>query len=539
MGLNKGGGSLKLGSSAMTTAQDPKSWDDVKAGVAVLKEQRQDGTVTTKDVNIDKVAPGEVVARDLETGEPIGTFQRGESSVIMSKKPDGTLQSLHESALAQPIKTRLSDGSHVSFEPQGAATVNALNQSVEDRVASINAVASDLHDRWRETRRNPDGTYDPRIKPTTDEIWKAKHGTNEVDIANTPFEDLPEDWRKENVLAVEAVYNYIVARGGRTNITPREIEEAADVSHLDWLRRHGREQWVRDSGLDALYEDLPEEEKDKDRQIVNALVDRLGIRRISEEDFEFSRDAHVHATQALREALSLVGDSMTDEEREGLHLSYDEYQKRVDWKEHIYRTAPGVQREMAAFEHDKEGFDELGEEVATELGAQYKEAPIKSIRRIAEKASGKPEDLTHDIWDIVRGTIVVDNLDQMRDALKLIREKYNVEPGYMTDRIGLGKSVVDKVNILPSGYRDAIAMVDLGGNRMAEIQVHIPEMLKAKEEGHAFYEIERSLKNLQWSGIKLTENQQRALNIVVEMQQRLYEDAWRKFKERTGYQEPV
>lgn len=44
----------------------------------------------------------------------------------------------------------------------------------------------------------------------------------------------------------------------------------------------------------------------------------------------------------------------------------------------------------------------------------------------------------------------------------------------------------------PEGYMDALAVIDLGGGIKAEVQISIPEMMRAKETGHVIYEEMRS-----------------------------------------------
>lgn len=79
-----------------------------------------------------------------------------------------------------------------------------------ERQAQVLEIASLLHENWRANRLNSAGVYESRFKPTTDENWiKANGGIREVDIANTSFGDLPEDRRKENVMAAEQVVDLL------------------------------------------------------------------------------------------------------------------------------------------------------------------------------------------------------------------------------------------------------------------------------------------------------------------------------------------
>lgn len=130
------------------------------------------------------------------------------------------------------------------------------------------ALGADLHEAWRAPRKKENGTYEPRIKKSTDESWNATHGTNEVDIANCTFEQLPSNWQYENLeaarVAIELVYDKTIS--GEL-FTPEEIEEMASTIHEEWLKRND---WVfhpeyGDSKLAVPYTKLSKEEQDKDK----------------------------------------------------------------------------------------------------------------------------------------------------------------------------------------------------------------------------------------------------------------------------------
>ena len=77
------------------------------------------------------------------------------------------------------------------------------------------SLGSDLHEAWRLTRKKEDGTYEPRIKKSKDDDWNINHGTDEVDIANCTFEELPSNWQYENLeaakVAIDLVYDKTLA----------------------------------------------------------------------------------------------------------------------------------------------------------------------------------------------------------------------------------------------------------------------------------------------------------------------------------------
>ena len=138
------------------------------------------------------------------------------------------------------------------------------------KVALSYALGSDIHEAWREPRKKEDGTFEPRIKKTTDEKWIASHGTDEVDIANCPFEQLPSDWQRENLeaakVAIGLVYDKTMAS---EPITPEELEQMGSIIHEKWLERNDYVYGPIEQGgrpdLAVPYEKLDPTEKEKDK----------------------------------------------------------------------------------------------------------------------------------------------------------------------------------------------------------------------------------------------------------------------------------
>lgn len=130
------------------------------------------------------------------------------------------------------------------------------------------ALGSDLHEAWRAPRKKEDGTYEPRIKKSKDQIWNEIHGTDEVDIANCSFDQLPSNQQYENLEAarvvIELVYDKVLSG---EQFTKNEIEEMANIIHNEWLKRND---WVfnpeyGNPQLAVPYEQLSKEEQDKDK----------------------------------------------------------------------------------------------------------------------------------------------------------------------------------------------------------------------------------------------------------------------------------
>ncbi len=136
-------------------------------------------------------------------------------------------------------------------------------------------LGSDLHEAWRATRIKDDGTFEPRIKKSNDENWNVIHGTDEVDIANCSFSELPSNWQYENLEAARVVIELVfdkVMSGQK--IEPIELEQMGAIIHDEWLIRNS---WVYDPNygdpkLAVLYEQLSKDEQDKDKAQIGPAI---------------------------------------------------------------------------------------------------------------------------------------------------------------------------------------------------------------------------------------------------------------------------
>ncbi len=167
----------------------------------------------------------------------------------------------------------------------------------ENKIKGIE-LGSRLHDEWRSHRKLENGTYNPRWKVTKDNVYEPVDGKSrfnedgelEVDIANLAFEQLPKDWQKENLEAGLSAAEII---GEKQNVSPEEMEKYAEKVHVAWCDRKAEEirkymneldskglkeeeimskvdeKYGWDKGLMVDYKDLPEDEKQKDRNHIN------------------------------------------------------------------------------------------------------------------------------------------------------------------------------------------------------------------------------------------------------------------------------
>ncbi len=154
-------------------------------------------------------------------------------------------------------------------KPAGKATPRAPAKKAAPKPARrVETMATALHEDWRQTfhktfRADPDnaGKKPTRLKTTKDKGWIASHGTDQVDIANTDYADLPEDWQRENRAAAEVIEG-ILARRGRVDLDdPATREALGEEIHAAWLSRN---EWARGGDLDKPFAELPKVEQDKD-----------------------------------------------------------------------------------------------------------------------------------------------------------------------------------------------------------------------------------------------------------------------------------
>lgn len=163
------------------------------------------------------------------------------------------------------------------YENDDSYYYNDLVSTLGNRIkeALSYSMGADLHETWRQTRRKEDGTYEPRMKKSKDERWNKEHGTDDVDIANLTFEELPSNWQYENLeaarVAIDEAYSFAIKPD---EISKAVIENLSSDVHEAWLKRND---WVYDPEYGnpdqaKPYKELSEKEKAKDRvQIMQAI----------------------------------------------------------------------------------------------------------------------------------------------------------------------------------------------------------------------------------------------------------------------------
>lgn len=140
------------------------------------------------------------------------------------------------------------------------------------------SLGSDLHEAWRTTKKREDGSYEPTKRKSKDETWNSAHGTDEVDIANCSFEELPTNCQYDNLASAKILINLVFDKVMAGEVLSLEEEETyASIIHEEWLRRNS---WVFDSEhgnpkLAVSYINLPQEDKDKYKSQLDPAIRKV------------------------------------------------------------------------------------------------------------------------------------------------------------------------------------------------------------------------------------------------------------------------
>ncbi|RMD77430.1 hypothetical protein D6810_00975 [Candidatus Dojkabacteria bacterium] len=174
---------------------------------------------------------------------------------------------------------------------QSSAILTESKRSAEvDKLTQVQVLASRFHDEWRFGREikkigiSKHGItieVEPRVKKTVD---------GEIDIANTPFGSLPEEWKSENLKAAEFLLKYLYSsKEVLDKITGVSVErtfilDAARAVHEDWIRRRVESGETIADSLSVPFEQLSQEEQQKDIdqvllaiELIELIRGRLGL----------------------------------------------------------------------------------------------------------------------------------------------------------------------------------------------------------------------------------------------------------------------
>jgi hypothetical protein len=140
---------------------------------------------------------------------------------------------------------------------------------------AVEMLASKLHEIWAEGTRAI-----LMAKGAPLERFRDDGMGGQIDILNTPYSDLTPKWQSENKAQAESAIG-LVAKNMDSAI--ENIEGLAAQVHEQWLSRNS---WAieQKSPLAVPYSELPEEEKQKDRDVITAAYEILSEMQSGQEE---------------------------------------------------------------------------------------------------------------------------------------------------------------------------------------------------------------------------------------------------------------
>jgi hypothetical protein len=185
--------------------------------------------------------------------------------------------------------------------------------------------------------------------------------------------------------------------------------------------------------------------------------------------------------------------------------------------EHVYQQAAEVKPE----------FDAAVRDISNELGTPHEPLipeTLKGVDRAAEKTLSDYGGDASKLKDLVRATIVVDDLKQAARAVDLIEKRFGTLRKY--------RNMLDENVPSVDGYRDINTNVMVNGH-VTELQVNVPEMVKAKDELHSLYEERRVLSERVKKADHPSAEDFKRINDLNDQMSGRYAAAWKDFLSRS------
>jgi hypothetical protein len=139
---------------------------------------------------------------------------------------------------------------------------------------AVEMLASKLHGIWADNYRSGEMAKGNE-NPTR---MKDEGMGGQVDILNTSYSDLPPKWQAENKAQAESAIGLVAKNMDNAMM---DIEGLSAQVHEQWLSRNS---WAKDGPLGVPYSELPEEEKQKDRDVITTAHEILSQMMSGEEN---------------------------------------------------------------------------------------------------------------------------------------------------------------------------------------------------------------------------------------------------------------
>ena len=130
---------------------------------------------------------------------------------------------------------------------------------------AVDMLAAKLHGVWADNYRSGEMAKGNE-NPTR---MKDDGMGGQVDILNTSYSDLPPKWQAENKAQAQSAIALVAQN---MDDAMNNIDSLASDVHEQWLSRNS---WAKDGPLGVPYNELPEEEKQKDRDVIASAYEIL------------------------------------------------------------------------------------------------------------------------------------------------------------------------------------------------------------------------------------------------------------------------
>lgn len=303
------------------------------------------------------------------------------------------------------------------------------------------------------------------------------------------------NWRQSNVEKIVQALNDTAAS---LNIQLEEaVAKQVDLTSTknDWTREHDGKSYLdslRDRGR-------LQEVKLLQRQFPPSRLDLAGDGTIGWGGKRYSlpttegragkRELTTEAAQKSENLRGIISDETLDKVQEVLN-TYTEKPKNLSvTPEQRAKAEQALMPYVNKAKAIKPKFDQQIRDIAAQVDGEARIPGLKGLGRAAEKLILETEDgiagnpKGSDIMDLLRATIVVNNESQIQPTLELIKQKF---PQLLRVKDRFTKPQ-------DTGYRDILMNVKLPNGLAVEIQLNIPEMIKAKTSGHVLYAMSRNL----------------------------------------------
>ncbi|MBX7226142.1 MAG: hypothetical protein K1X55_08925 [Chitinophagales bacterium] len=142
---------------------------------------------------------------------------------------------------------------------------------------------------------------------------------------------------------------------------------------------------------------------------------------------------------------------------------------------------------------------------------------LKDKKRVLEKLSEYENESANNILDIAGSKIVYNNLDEVYEALNVIKDEVTILR--IKDRF---------LNVLSSRYRDILMNIKMSNGHIVEFRLHLKAMDEASNLSHPLYEEYRTLESLSKKRA-LTDVELKRMNFLDDEQIRIHNNAWEKY----------